>query len=62
MPRKSPYELSLTSEQRAELEARARKYTLPEHSAAPFEWKFTRSDLTKLLERLADKPDYPAAA
>ena len=29
MPRKSPYELSLTSEQRAELEARARRYTLP---------------------------------
>ena len=33
-----------------------------EQSAAPFEWKFTRTDLAKLLERLADKPDYQAAA
>ena len=29
MPRKSPYVLTLTSEQQHELEARARKYTLP---------------------------------
>lgn len=29
MPRKSPYVLELTAEQRWELEARARKYTLP---------------------------------
>ncbi len=29
MPRKSPYTLTLSAEQRAELEARARKYTLP---------------------------------
>jgi hypothetical protein len=27
-----------------------------------FEWRFTRSDLTKVLERLADKPDYRTAA
>jgi len=33
-----------------------------EQTASPFEWRFTRSDLTKLLERLADKPDHPAAA
>jgi DDE superfamily endonuclease len=33
-----------------------------EETAVPFEWKFTRSDLTKLLERLADKPDYQVAA
>ena len=33
-----------------------------EQTAAPFEWKFTRTDLTKLLERLAEKPDYQAAA
>jgi len=33
-----------------------------EQTAAPFEWKFTRSDLAKLLERLADKPDYKNAA
>jgi transposase len=29
MPRKSPYTLSLTTTQRDELQARARKYTLP---------------------------------
>lgn len=29
MPRKSPYVLELTSEQRQELEGRARRYTLP---------------------------------
>lgn len=33
-----------------------------ERSAEPFEWRFTRSDLIKLLERLADKPDYRTAA
>ena len=29
MPRKSPYVLSLTADQRRELEARSRRYTLP---------------------------------
>lgn len=29
MPRKSPYMLALTAEQRRELESRARRYTLP---------------------------------
>ena len=33
-----------------------------EQTAAPFEWRFTRTDVTKLLERLADKPDYQTAA
>jgi hypothetical protein len=33
-----------------------------ELTATPFEWRFTPSDLTKLLQRLADKPDYQAAA
>jgi hypothetical protein len=33
-----------------------------EQAAVPFEWKYTRSDLAKLMERLADKPDYQAAA
>ena len=33
-----------------------------EIAAQPYEWKFTRSDLAKLMERLADKPDYQAAA
>jgi DDE superfamily endonuclease len=43
----------------ARLHAFAHRY---EHTAAPFEWKFTRNELNKLLERLADKPDYQAAA
>ncbi len=29
MPRKSPYNVTLSAEERAELEARARRYTLP---------------------------------
>jgi hypothetical protein len=33
-----------------------------EQTAAPFEWKFTRHDLALLLKKLADKPDYQAAA
>jgi hypothetical protein len=33
-----------------------------EQTATPFEWRFTRSDLAKLLERLADKADHQAAA
>jgi hypothetical protein len=43
----------------ARLLAFERRY---EQSAAPFEWKFTRSDLASLMKRLADKPDYQAAA
>jgi hypothetical protein len=43
----------------ARLLAFERRY---EHSATPFEWRFTRTDLAKLLERLADKPDYRTAA
>ncbi|MCA1702759.1 MAG: hypothetical protein LC808_05605 [Actinobacteria bacterium] len=47
----------------AEVESRLaafeRRY---EQTALPFEWKFTRSDLAKLLERLADKPDDRTAA
>ena len=43
----------------ARLLAFERRYA---ETAAPFEWRFTRGDLTKLLERLADKPDYQAAA
>ena len=31
-------------------------------SAKPFEWKFTRHDLALLMKKLADKPDYRAAA
>ena len=33
-----------------------------EQTAAPFEWQFTRHDLALLLKKLADKPDYQAAA
>jgi hypothetical protein len=33
-----------------------------EIAARPFEWKFTRGDLAKLMERLAEKPDYQTAA
>jgi hypothetical protein len=33
-----------------------------EQTAVPFEWKFTRTDLTKLMERLDDKTDYENAA
>jgi hypothetical protein len=47
----------------AEVESRLatfeRRY---EQTATPFEWKFTRTDLAKLIERLADKPDYQTAA
>ena len=43
----------------ARLQAFERRY---EDTAGPFEWKYTRNDLAKLLERLSDKPDYQAAA
>ena len=33
-----------------------------EHTTAPFERRFTRHDLALLLKKLADKPDYHAAA
>ena len=33
-----------------------------EESATPFEWKFTRRDLTKLLQRIDDRRALPAAA
>lgn len=36
--------------------------TTHEQTAMPFEWRFTRSDLAKLLERLAETPDYQTAA
>ncbi len=40
------------------LHAFERRY---EQTATPFEWNFTKTDLAKLLERLADKTDYAAA-
>jgi hypothetical protein len=33
-----------------------------EQAALPFEWKYTRTDLAKLMERMADKPEYRVAA
>jgi len=33
-----------------------------EESATPFEWKFTRRDLTKLLRRIAAHESLPVAA
>jgi hypothetical protein len=33
-----------------------------EQAAVPFEWKFTRKDLAKLMAKLADKEDYQLAA
>jgi hypothetical protein len=33
-----------------------------QQTAAPFEWKFTRHDLALLMKKLAEKPDYQAAA
>jgi hypothetical protein len=33
-----------------------------ETAAQPFEWKFTRSDLAKLMERIAEHEPLPQAA
>ena len=55
----TPNEFKDLAEVEARLQAFERRY---EATAAPFEWKYTRSDLAKLLERLTDKPDYEAAA
>ena len=55
----TPNDFDNLAEVEDRLAAFERRY---EQTAEPFEWKFTRSDLTKLLERLADKPDYKAAA
>jgi len=55
----TPNDFADLAEVESRLLAFERRY---EATAAPFEWKFTRNDLAKLLERLADKPDYQAAA
>ena len=55
----TPNDFTDLAEVESRLLAFERRY---EQTAEPFEWNFTRSDLTKLLERLADKPDYQAAA
>ena len=55
----TPNDFTDVAEVESRLVAFERRY---EQTAEPFEWRFTRSDLTKLLERLADKPDYRSAA
>jgi DDE superfamily endonuclease len=55
----TPNDFATLADVEARLLSFERRYA---HTAAPFEWRFTRTDLTKLLERLADKPDYQAAA
>ncbi len=55
----TPNDFADLGEVESRLAAFERRY---EETATPFEWKFTRSDLAKLIERLADKPDYERAA
>ena len=55
----TPNDFADIAEVEQRLHAFERRY---EQTAAPFEWRFTRGDLTKLLDRLADKPDYQTAA
>jgi hypothetical protein len=55
----TPNDFSDLSEVEARLMAFGRRY---ERTATPFEWRFTRSDLAQLMKKLADKPDYEAAA
>ena len=55
----TPNDFTDLAEVAARLVAFERRY---EQAAAPFEWKFTRHDLALLMKKLADKPDYQAAA
>ena len=55
----TPNDFADLAEVERRLGAFERRY---EQSAAPFEWKFTRNDLALLMKKLADKPDYQAAA
>lgn len=55
----TPNDFADLAEVESRLLAFERRY---EETAMPFEWKFTRRDLAKLMHRLADKPDYQAAA
>jgi len=54
----TPSDFADLAEVESRLAAFERRYEL---AAGPFEWKFTRSDLTELMKKLADKPDYLAA-
>jgi hypothetical protein len=55
----TPNDFADLAEVESRIAAFERRY---EQTATPFEWKFTRTDLAKLIERLADKPDYQTAA
>jgi transposase-like protein len=55
----TPNDFTDLDEIEARLAAFERRY---EQTAAPFEWKFTRDELTLLMKKLADKPDHAAAA
>ncbi|MDQ6949607.1 MAG: transposase [Actinomycetota bacterium] len=55
----TPNDFADLAEVESRLLAFERRY---EQTADPFEWKFTRRDLAKLMRRLADKPDYKTAA
>ena len=55
----TPNDFADLAEVESRLAAFERRY---EDTATPFEWKFTRTDLAKLIEQLADKPDYQRAA
>jgi len=55
----TPNDFTDLAEIETRLAAFERRY---EQTADPFEWKFTRDDLALLMKKLADKPDYQAAA
>ena len=55
----TPNDFADLAEVESRLLAFERRY---EQTAAPFEWKFTRGDLAKMMKRLAEKADYRAAA
>ncbi len=55
----TPNDFADLAEVESRLAAFERRY---EQAAVPFEWKFTRSDLAKLMAKLADKEDYRLAA
>lgn len=56
----TPNDFADLAEVESRLLAFERRY---EQTAVPFEWRFTRQDLSLLLKRLAEKDDYcrPAA-
>ena len=55
----TPNDFSNLAEVESRLAAFERHY---EQAAAPFEWKFTRDDLTQLMKKLANKEEHRLAA